>query len=304
MKQQLLVKNININITEDKLYRGYIMDYITLMKPKVILLVVFTHICGIILAPGDKHLLIIITSIITMVMGAGGAAVINMWYDKDIDLLMQRTQNRALIKKRIHPDNALDFGLVIVILSIIVMSVCVNLLSALLLIIAIAFYIFVYTMWLKRSSVHAIVVGGVSGALSPMIGWASVTGNISFESFSLFLIIFLWTPPHSWAIAILTADDYKKAKIPILPVVKDISYTNNYIVFYSILTITASLIPYFVNITSNNTCYLVVSIILNLIFLYYIFMLCINYNTPSMHAKNLFLFSILYLFGIFIALLC
>ena len=293
----------NINLPtlsyEDNL-GGSVKDYLMLMKPRVMSLVVFTAISGILLAPGNIHPLIAFVSILCITIGAGSAAAINMWYDRDIDAIMKRTQKRPIVTGAVKADEALAFGIITGTMAIIMMAVSVNIISAALLAFTILYYIYIYTIWLKRTSVQNVVIGGVSGALPPIIGWASVTGNISWQAFSLFAIIFIWTPPHSWALALYRSADYKNCNIPMMPVIKGVLYTKKQIMLYSILMFFISLWPYFLNISSHL--YLITAIISGLIFLYYAVNLFAD--TEQNHvAKKLFWYSIFYLFIIFFSLI-
>jgi protoheme IX farnesyltransferase len=293
----------NINLPtlsyEDNL-GGSVKDYFMLMKPRVMSLVVFTAISGMLLAPGNIHPLIAFVSILCITIGAGSAAAINMWYDRDIDAIMKRTQKRPIVTGAVKADEALAFGIITGTMAIIMMAVSVNIISAALLAFTILYYIYIYTIWLKRTSVQNVVIGGVSGALPPIIGWASVTGNISWQAFSLFAIIFIWTPPHSWALALYRSDDYKNCNVPMMPVIKGVLYTKKQIMFYSILMFFISLWPYFLNISSHL--YLITAIISGLIFLYYAVNLFAD--TEQNHvAKKLFWYSIFYLFIIFFSLI-
>ena len=293
----------NINLPtlsyEDNL-GGSVKDYFMLMKPRVMSLVVFTAISGMLLAPGNIHPLIAFVSILCITIGAGSAAAINMWYDRDIDAIMKRTQKRPIVTGAVKADEALAFGIITGTMAIIMMAVSVNIISATLLAFTILYYIYIYTIWLKRTSVQNVVIGGVSGALPPIIGWASVTGNISWQAFSLFAIIFIWTPPHSWALALYRSADYKNCNIPMMPVIKGVLYTKKQIMLYSILMFFISLWPYFLNISSHL--YLITAIISGLIFLYYAVNLFAD--TEQNHvAKKLFWYSIFYLFIIFFSLI-
>lgn len=293
--------NIDLPILsyEDNL-GGSVKDYFMLMKPRVMTLVVFTAISGMLLAPGNIHPLIAFVAILCITIGAGSAAAINMWYDRDIDAIMKRTQKRPIVTGAVKADEALAFGVITGTMAVIMMAVSVNIISAILLAFTILYYVHIYTIWLKRTSVQNVVIGGVSGALPPIIGWVSVTGNISWQAFSLFAIIFIWTPPHSWALALYRSGDYKNCNVPMMPVIKGVLYTKKLIMFYSILMFFISLWPYFLNISTYL--YLVTAIISGLIFLYYAVNLFTD--TEQNHAaKKLFWYSILYLFIIFLSLI-
>jgi len=274
-------------------------DYFLLMKPRVMSLVVFTAFCGMWIAPGTIHPVIALSAILFITLGAGSAASINMWYDRDIDKIMERTKKRPIVTGKIDPDEALSFGVVTGVASVLLMALCVNIVSSILLGLSILYYVFIYTIWLKRRSIQNVVIGGASGALPPMIGWSCATSDISLESLSLFAIIFAWTPPHSWALALFRSDDYKNCNIPMMPVVKGDAYTKRQIIFYSILMIATTLMPYSLNMA--GTAYLVISLLLGCIFLYYAVILL--KSEDKIHAKNLFLYSILYLLIIFMSLM-
>ena len=276
-----------------------VKDYIMLMKPRVMSLVVFTAFCGMWLAPGTIHPIIGFAAIFFIAIGAGSAAAINMWYDRDIDAIMKRTQKRPIITGAVEPDEALSFGIITAFISILLMVLCVNIISAALLTLTILYYVFIYTMWLKRSSILNVVIGGVAGALPPMIGWATVSGDITWGSFTLFAIIFIWTPPHSWALALFRVQDYRDCKVPMMPVIKGEIYTKKQIFFYSILMVITVSIPYFLGMVSSV--YLVISSLLSSVFLYYAALLF--KDEDGIRAKKLFWFSILYLFVIFLSLI-
>ena len=279
---------------------GSVKDYFMLMKPRVMSLVVFTAISGMLLAPGNIHPLIAFVAVLCITIGAGSAAAINMWYDRDIDAIMKRTQKRPIVTGAVKADEALAFGVITGTVAVIMMAVSVNIISAILLAFTILYYVYIYTIWLKRASVQNVVIGGVSGALPPIIGWVSVTGNISWQAFSLFAIIFIWTPPHSWALALYRSGDYKNCNVPMMPVIKGVLYTKKQIMFYSILMFFISLWPYFLNISTYL--YVITAIISGLIFLYY----AVNLFTDTEQnqvAKKLFWYSILYLFIIFLSLI-
>lgn len=279
---------------------GSLKDYVLLMKPRVMLLVVFTALIGLVKAPGDIHPLIATISIVCITLGAGSAAAINMWYDRDIDAMMLRTKTRPIVTGKIEPDDALSFGVIIGFCAVFMMALCVNMLSSFLLLFAILYYVFIYTIWLKRTHLQNVVIGGVAGALPPMIGWATVTGGISSESLILFLIIFLWTPPHSWALALYRLEDYTNSNVPMMPVVRGDTYTKFQILIYALLMFVSSLMPSFMHM--SGTVYLIVALISGIIFIYYCLKLFTD-NKQHKNAKTLFIYSIFYLFGIFLSLL-
>lgn len=275
-----------------------VLDFIILMKPRVISLVVFTGIVGLLIAPGNIHPIIGFVAILCIALSSGAASAINMWYDADIDAVMERTKNRPTVTGRILLNEARDFGIILGFLSVVIMAVCVNFISSLLLLLAILFYVFVYTIWLKRHSVHNVVIGGAAGAFPPMIGWTAVTGYITIESIILFLIIFAWTPPHTWALALYKIKDYKNVNVPMLPVVKGDKYTKNHIILYTLLTVLISLMPYYINM--SGLVYFIAAISLGTIFLYYTIIL--YKDKKNLIAPRVFIYSIFYLFLLFIAL--
>jgi len=210
-------------------------DYIELMKPRVMSLVVFTALVGLLIAPGHLHPVIAVTALICIAVGAGAAGALNMWFDADIDARMARTQMRPIPAGRVTPGEALAFGVILAGFSVVVLGLLVNVVAAALLAATIAFYVLVYTMWLKRRTPQNIVIGGAAGALPPMIGWASATGGFAVEPTLLFLIIFFWTPPHFWALSLYRAQDYARAGIPMLPVVSGEAETRRQILLYSLI---------------------------------------------------------------------
>src|SRR5437899_1481888 len=210
-------------------------DYIALMKPRVMSLVVFTALVGLMVTPGHLHPVLGFAALLCITIGAGAAGALNMWYDADVDAVMRRTSRRPIPAGRVLPREALAFGVTLAIGSIAVLGLVANWLAATLLAFTIFFYVVVYTMWLKRATPQNIVIGGAAGAFPPMIGWAAATGTIGLESVLLFLIIFFWTPPHFWALSLWRADEYARAGIPMLPVVAGRAETRRQILLYSIV---------------------------------------------------------------------
>ncbi|WPY01322.1 Protoheme IX farnesyltransferase [Candidatus Trichorickettsia mobilis] len=287
-------------ITTSLKYYSSIKDYIALMKPRVMSLVVFTAYVGAQSAPGHIHPLIMTTAIICITLGAGSAAAINMWYDLDIDSIMSRTQGRPVVTGKIAPEEALSFGVILGFFSSFMMALCVNLCAAGLLVFTILYYVFVYTIWLKRRSPQNVVIGGVAGALPPMIGWAAVTGGVTIESIALSAIIFMWTPPHSWALALYRIKDYKNCHVPMMPIAKGVYYCKIQILLYTFLMIGTSLLPFFINMAGKI--YFMVASCAGLMFLYYSIALFSD-DDNNKAARKLFIYSILYLFIIFLSLL-
>ena len=278
-------------------------DYFALLKPRVMSLVIFTALVGLVVAPGDMHPVIAFTALLCIAVGAGAAGALNMWYDADIDALMTRTANRPIPAGRVERGEALAFGVTLAVGSVLTLGLLVNLLSAALLAFTIFFYAVVYTMWLKRSTAQNIVIGGAAGAFPPMIGWAAKTGGLDVEPVLLFLIIFFWTPPHFWALAISRTQDYVRAGVPMLPVTAGEAVTRKQIMLYTLLLAPLGVTPWLFG--SAGALYAVTSIVGGALMLW--FALRVWWPGPgrNIHAacKRLFGFSILYLFLLFAALL-
>lgn len=272
-------------------------DYFELLKPRVMSLVVFTAMVGMYLAPGKLHPFLMFTSILCIAVGAGASGAMNMWYERDIDALMTRTKRRPLPLGLIRPSNALGFGIVLACGSTLMMAFAANYLSAFLLAFSIFFYVIIYTICLKRRTPQNIVIGGAAGAFPPIIGWVAVTNSISFESFVLFMIIFLWTPPHFWALALYQSADYAKAGIPMMPNVAGPLKTKSLILIYSILLAGMGLVPYFIKM--SGLLYIIVSVLLGAQFIWLAFEL--KRSKALSKSKSFFKFSILYLSLIFFA---
>lgn len=276
-------------------YSATVRDYIALLKPRVMSLVVFTGLAGIVLAPGHVHPVLALVAVLCIAIASGAAGAINMWYERDLDAKMKRTQERPLPRGRIDPADALSFGVVLSLFSVMMMGLALNWAAASLLAFASFFYIFVYTIWLKPRTPQNIVIGGAAGAFPPMIGWAAVTGDISIQSFVLFLVIFLWTPPHFWALALYRNEDYKKAGIPMLPVVAGAAATKRQILLYTLLLAPVSLAPWFLDMAGGM--YLAAALVLNVLFL--AGSLQVMTDRTDVSAKRLFSYSIFYLFALF-----
>lgn len=278
-----------------------VQDYVSLLKPKVMSLVVFTGFAGLWVAPGFSalHPLLAATAILCIALGAGAAGAINMWYDRDIDAVMNRTKNRPIPMGRVVADEALSFGVVLSVLSVLTMGLALNWVAAALLAIANLFYVFVYTIWLKRRTPQNIVIGGAAGAFPPMIGWAAVTGDITLAPILLFCIIFFWTPPHFWALSLFANDDYKRANVPMLPVVAGERITKIQMMVYSVILIPLSISPYFVGVA--GIWYGAAALALSLFFLYTNIKVLLDKTHKS--AKLMFGYSVFYLFALFTALM-
>ncbi len=219
-------------------------DYFALLKPRVMSLVVFTAFVGLMLAPGSIHPVLGFVAILCIAVGAGASGCLNMWYEADIDAQMTRTRDRPIPAGRIPANEALGFGVTLAVGSVLAMGLMINVVAAALLALTIVFYVFVYTIWLKRRTAQNIVIGGAAGAFPPMIGWAAVTGSVSMESLVLFGIIFMWTPPHFWALSLFISDEYKSVGVPMLPVVAGERETRKQILLYTILLLPLTLAPW------------------------------------------------------------
>ncbi len=220
-----------------------VRDYVDLLKPRVMSLVVFTGLVGVVIAPTHIHPFAAFLAVLAIALGSGAAGCINMWYERDLDARMTRTANRPLPAGRVAPDDALGLGVLLSIFSVLLMALATNFVAAALLTAAILFYVFIYTIWLKRRTPQNIVIGGAAGAFPPMIGWAAATGDVSAVGLSLFLLIFLWTPPHFWALALYRSDDYRRAGVPMLPVVAGPRETKKQMLLYTLVLLPVSLVP-------------------------------------------------------------
>ncbi len=280
-----------------------VRDYIALLKPRVMSLVVFTALVGLVIAPGHFHPVLAITSILCIAVGGGASGALNMWYEGDVDALMTRTANRPIPRGRVLPGEALAFGLTLAFFSVMTLGILVNWLAGALLAFTIFFYVVVYTMWLKRSTAQNIVIGGAAGALPPVVAWAAATGSLSPEPILLFLIIFLWTPPHFWALALFRADDYARAGIPMLPNVAGPDVTRLQILLYTIVLVAVAVAPWPLGYFS--AVYGVTSLVLGAGMLWYaVRVYRERTGSAALRAtRGLFKFSILYLFGLFAVLL-
>jgi protoheme IX farnesyltransferase len=276
-------------------------DYLALMKPRVMSLVTFTALVGLIVAPGHVHPMIGFTILFCIMSGAGAAAALNMWYDADIDALMTRTARRPIPRGLVPPRDALTFGLALAIGSVMLLGLLASVSAALLLAFTIFFYVVVYTMWLKRSTPQSIVIGGASGAFPPMIGWIAATGDIGIEPLLLFLIIFLWTPPHFWALSLYRCDDYDRAGIPTLPVVAGKMETKRQIWIYTLLLAPTAVLLW--PLGYADEVYGAVAVGAGAIMIGLALRLRAAGEGGERGAKHLFAFSILYLFLLFAALL-
>ena len=276
-----------------------VRDYFLLLKPGVSTLVLFTAAAGLLAAPGSIHVFAAIASLLAIALGSGSAGAINMWLDRDIDAIMLRTRNRPLPAGRVDPTQALVFGTMLAVFSIVLLWMASNWLSAVLLAFAIGFYVFVYTLWLKRRTAQNIVIGGAAGAFPPVIGWSAVTGDISLEPLILFLIIFLWTPPHFWSLALHRCKDYQHANIPMLPVVAGKKATRLSILIYSLMMALVCPLPSIVG--EAGGLYMVSASVLGGLF--FLFAWQLWRHDSARNALRLFKFSIFQLFALFAALI-
>jgi len=276
-------------------------EFFALMKPRVMLLAVFTALAGMLIAPTHLDLLLGAVAIAAIAIGAGAAGVLNMWYDGDIDRVMSRTAMRPIPRGTVSRGEALGLGLVLAACSVAVLALAANLEAAGLLAFAIFFYVVVYTIWLKRCTPQSIVIGGAAGALPPAIGWAAATGEIGLEPIILFLIVFLWTPPHFWALALNRSDEYARAGIPMLPVVAGRTATTRQILIYSVLLIPISVLPSVLGFA--GAIYGATAVICGAVFVALAWRLHRSTATDRAAANRLFAFSIFYLFALFAALL-
>uniref|UniRef100_UPI0010F59D60 heme o synthase n=1 Tax=Parerythrobacter lutipelagi TaxID=1964208 RepID=UPI0010F59D60 len=278
-------------------------DFFALTKPRVMTLVIFTGLCGLLAAPGDIHPVIGFAAILCIAVGAGGAAALNMWWEADLDSGMKRTAKRPIPMGRLDPKDARDFGLMLSGMSVMIMGLAVSWLAAGILAFSIFYYAVIYTIWLKPRTPQNIVIGGGAGAFPPMIGWVAVTGDITAMPILLFAIIFMWTPPHFWALALFVQTDYAKVGIPMMPVVKGEKSTRWQILAYSVLLVPLAAAPWFIGET--GAIYGVAALALSLAFLALSLPVAFRQseaNDTMKPEKRLFAFSIVYLFALFAAL--
>lgn len=278
-------------------------DYVALLKPRVMSLVVFTALVGLVAAPGTLHPVLAFTALLCIAVGAGASGALNMWYDADIDRLMSRTAARPIPRRRIAPGEAFGFGITLAGFSIVVLGLMVSWLAAALLAFTIFFYVVVYTMWLKRLTPQNIVIGGAAGAFPPVIGWAAVTGSVSLEPLLMFLIVFFWTPPHFWALALIRADDYARAGVPMLPVVAGAAATRRQILVYSLLLLPVGAAPWLFGYA--GLAYGLASLVAGAMMVAFAVRVwtATEGERAIAAARQMFAYSIVYLFGLFAVLL-
>ena len=277
-----------------------VADYLALLKPRVMSLVVFSGFAGLAVAPGHLHPLIAAVGVLCIATGAGASGAINMWYDRDIDAIMSRTCGRPIPRGYVEPGSALAFGLVLAIFSVMLMGLAVNLTAAALLAFTIFFYVVIYTIWLKRRTPQNIVIGGAAGAFPPMIGWAVATGEVGLASLAMFLLIFLWTPPHFWALALFREGDYARARVPMLPVVAGPAATKRQMLAYTLILVPVALAPMFLGVA--GLAYGAIALALNAGFIVHALRV-LRERHGHRAAKAMFGYSLLYLFGHFAAMI-
>jgi len=298
------LSQIAIKSKDAKISLAYSLNaFFNLMKPRVMSLVLFTCMVGLLIAPTHVSFSVSIMSLLAVAIGSGAAGSLNMWYESDLDALMSRTCLRPIPSGKIKKIQALFFGLALSIISISLLYYFANLISAVLLASTIGFYFFIYTIWLKRKTPQNIVIGGAAGALPPVIGWTISTGTISIEPLILFLIIFFWTPSHFWALSLYKSSDYKKAKIPMLPIISGIETTKINIFVYALIMIPVVASPYFFNF--GSIFYLTTSLGMTFYYVYLCYKLLRIKNTKQSNilARKVFIYSIFYLFFLFVLIL-
>jgi protoheme IX farnesyltransferase len=293
--------------TSARYHASDVRDWIALLKPRVMSLVVFSGLIGLLVAPGHLHPVLAFTAVLCIAVAAGACGAINMWYDRDIDAVMRRTRGRPIPAGRIEPGAALGYGITLAVGAVLIMGLSVNPVAASVLALSIAFYVFVYTMWLKRRTPQNIVIGGAAGAFPPLIGWAAVTGSVDLIPLVLFAIIFFWTPPHFWSLALFANDDYRRAGVPMLPVVAGSKETRRQIVIYTLLLVPLSLAPWLLGF--SGPIYAVAASVLGIGFLVSVWRVATDRQdasgvslTNDAPARAAFRFSIAYLFILFGAL--
>ena len=293
--------------TRDLCLESDYRDWIALLKPRVLTLVVFSGAIGLAVAPGHLHPVLAFTAILCIAIAAGACGAINMWYDRDIDAIMRRTRNRPIPAGRIQPGPALGFGVTLAVGSVLMMGLALNIPAALILALSICFYVFVYTVWLKRRTPQNIVIGGAAGAFPPVIGWAAVTGSVDVIPLVLFAIVFVWTPPHFWSLALWANDDYRRAGIPMLPVVAGAKETRRQILLYTLVLVPLTLVPFFMGFSGLP--YGLTAGLLGVVFLQRVYQVLTdrqdaagNSLTGDVPAKAAFKYSVLYLFALLGAL--
>jgi protoheme IX farnesyltransferase len=286
---------------------GTARDFFALLKPRVVVLVVFTGAVGLIVAPGHINPLLAAVTILCIAIGAGAAGAINMWYDRDIDAVMRRTAKRPIPAGRIAPESALGFGVFLSCASVLLLGLATNIAAGLMLAVSIAFYVLIYTVWLKRRTAQNIVIGGAAGAFPPIIGWLAVTGHLAVLPLLLFAIVFFWTPPHFWALSLFAHADYERAGVPMLPVVAGARSTRRHVLAYTVLLVGSSLSPWLLGYA--GPLYGISAAALGAVFLFYAWRVFVDDTDDAgvslnrdAAAKACFKYSISYLFVLFTAM--
>jgi protoheme IX farnesyltransferase len=293
----------SLSVSSDSTLPASSRDLFALTKPRVMTLVVFTGLCGLLAAPVPVNPILGFAAVLCIALGAGGAGALNQWYEADLDAKMKRTAGRPLPSGRMTRQTALHFGVGLSAFSVILMDLAANMLAAAILAVSILFYVLVYTVWLKRRTAQNIVIGGAAGAFPPLIGWAAATGDVSALPVLLFAIIFLWTPPHFWALSLFVKSDYANAGVPMMPVVAGVESTRRQAFFYSLPMAAAAIAPWPMGLT--GWIYGVASVALNIIFVAMAAAMLGNKATDPAGMKpekRLFAFSVIYLFALFAAL--
>ncbi|ABD90311.1 heme o synthase [Rhodopseudomonas palustris] len=298
-----VVESHDIEFAAPRISEASVADYIALLKPRVMSLVIFTALVGLLLAPGYIHPVLAFTSILCIAVGAGASGALNMWYEDDIDAKMTRTANRPIPRGRVSKPEALTFGLVLSFFSVVTLGILVNWFAAALLAFTIFFYVVIYTIWLKRWTAQNIVIGGAAGALPPVVAWAAAAGSLSVEPMLLFAIIFFWTPPHFWALALFRAGDYANAGVPMLPVTAGPDATRLSILLYTIVLVAVAFAPW--PLGYFDAIYGITSLALGgWMLLLTLRVYRLRHGSAALRAsRSLFKFSILYLFALFAVLL-
>ena len=295
-------------LTQDSVFTPAIgaepRDWLALLKPRVVSLVVFTGAIGLVIAPAHLNPILAVIAIFCIALGAGAAGAINMWYDRDIDAVMKRTCQRPIPAGKIEPGGALGFGIVLSVISVLLMAMATNLCAAAVLAVSIIYYVVIYTMWLKRRTPQNIVIGGGAGAFPAVIGWAAATGSIGLMPILLFAIVFFWTPPHFWSLSLFASADYERAGVPMLPVVKGARHTRWNVLIYTLILLPLTLAPWALGLAGRL--YGFTALILGLAFIYYAWRVLMDRQdengvslTGDKPARAAFKFSILYLFILF-----
>ena len=287
-----------LNLSRVREGESSVRDWFALLKPRVMTLVVFTGVVGLSVAPGQLHPVLALAAILAIAVGAGAAGCINMWYERDIDAIMNRTRGRPIPRGRIEPAEALTFGIVLTVFAVMLLGLATNWVAAFWLATASAFYVFVYTIWLKRRTPQNIVIGGAAGAFPPVIGWAAVTGTTPVEAWLLFALIFFWTPPHFWALALYRNEDYQRAGVPMLPVVKGKAHTKWQMLAYTLLLLPLALTPVYIGM--SGWIYGATALLMTLVFIGHA--LRVLRAEGDSAPRAMFYFSIFYLFSLFAAL--